>query len=161
MLYSSFLPERLRLLPGKTVLLVLVSAALGAGLTAGIPPLVHWLEGTKPNPAPAPLLDKRFIPLGRDYTAALGQQYAAAWVEGAKALEAGQSVPSALKSVAQTWDHGRTKLFGRLLTPEFSKIVPEGQSESDTQAAARLAMAQAWRGLAAGLASRRWLINWP
>ena len=36
---------------GKSILLVLVSAATGAGLYAGVPPLLQWLEGKKPNPA--------------------------------------------------------------------------------------------------------------
>ena len=146
---------------GKSILLVLVSAATGAGLYAGVPPLLQWLEGKKPNPAPAPLLDKKFIPLGRDYLSALGQDYAAAWIAGAKALEAGQSVPQALTAVAQSWDQSRPQLFGRMLSPEFTKIVPEGQPEAEAKAADRLAMAQAWRGLAAGLSSPRWFISWP
>jgi hypothetical protein len=147
----------LRLLKGQTIVLVLVAAAVGAGLAAGVPPVLQWLEGRKPTPTPAPLVDRTFIPVGRTYLSALGQQYGAAWVQGAQALESGQSVPSALKSVAQSWDLGRTQLFGRLLTPEFAKIVPEGQSDSEAKAADRLALARAWRGLAAGLTARSWL----
>lgn len=158
---KAFFQKVQSLLPGKTVLLVLVSAVVGAGLSAGIPPLVHWLEGKKPTPAPAPQVDKTFIPLGRDYLAALGQQYAAAWNDGAKALESGQSVPAALKTVAQSWDHNRSQAFDRLLSPRFAKIVPEGQPEASTKPADRQAMARAWRGLAAGLTARQWLITWP
>ncbi|MGC8643448.1 MAG: hypothetical protein ACP5XB_26625 [Isosphaeraceae bacterium] len=146
-------------LTGKTLLLVLASAAVGAGLSAGIPPLAKWLEASKPTPAPAPLVDKTLIPLGRNYLAALGQEYAAAWIAGAKALESGQSVSSALKSVAQSWDQGRSQLFDRLLSPEFTKIIPDGQPDASTKPADRQAMAQAWRGLAAGLTSRTWLLS--
>ena len=49
--------------------------------------------------------------------------YAAAWNEGAKALESGQPVTAALKSVRESWDSGQVQLFDRLVTPEFSKFV--------------------------------------
>jgi hypothetical protein len=161
MLISWFREARLRLLPGKMSLVVAVSFAAGAGLTAGGPYLAKWLGGNGSDPAPAPLIDKRFIPLGRSYLPELGKQYSAAWNEGAKALESGQSVSSALKCVSQTWDHGRVELFDRLLTPELSKIVPEGQADTETKLVDRLALARAWRGLASGLGTRRWVIGWP
>jgi hypothetical protein len=161
MLMSWFREARLRFIPGKTFRLVAISFAAGAGLTVGLPHLAKWLGGYEPGPAPAPLVDDRFIPLGRAYLPELGKQYAAAWIEGAKALEAGQPVSSALKSVSQTWDHGRAELFDRLLTPELSKIVPDGQADAETKVVDRLALARAWRGLASGLVSRRWVIGWP
>ena len=69
------------------------------------------------------MLDVRFIPLGKTYLPELSRAYAAAWNEGAKALESGQPVTAALKSVRQSWDSGQVQLFDRLVTPEFSKFV--------------------------------------
>ena len=60
------------------------------------------------------MLDVRFIPLGKTYLPELGRVYAAAWNEGARALESGQPVAAALKSVDQSWDSGRVQLFDRL-----------------------------------------------
>ncbi|MGC1719643.1 MAG: hypothetical protein WA746_11705 [Isosphaeraceae bacterium] len=82
-----------------------------------------WLWGDGSKPAPPPLLDVRFIPLGKTYLPELSRAYAAAWNEGAKALESGQPVTAALKSVRQSWDSGQVQLFDRLVTPEFSKFV--------------------------------------
>jgi hypothetical protein len=42
-------------------------------------------------------------PLGKTYLLELGRVYAAAWNEGGKALESGQPVAAALKSVGQSW----------------------------------------------------------
>ena len=86
------------------MLLVAVSGALGAGLAVGVPALCTWLcsDGTKP--APPPVLDVRFTPLGMTYLPELSRVYDAAWNEGAKALESGQPVTAALKSVGQSWD---------------------------------------------------------
>ncbi len=77
--------------------------------------------------------------------------YATAWVEGAKALEAGRPVDAALAEVGRAWDSGRTALFDRLLTPPFNRVVPEGRDDSATTLADKLALARAWRGLARGL----------
>jgi hypothetical protein len=52
------------------------------------------------------VLDVRFIPLGMTYLPELSRVYAAAWNQGAKALESGQPVTAALKSVGQSWDSG-------------------------------------------------------
>src|SRR5271157_59315 len=112
-----------RLIPGKTLLLVAVSGALGAELAVGVPALHTWLWGDGSKPAPPPVLDVRFIPLGKTYLPELSRAYAAAWNEGAKALESGQPVTAALKSVRQSWDSGQVQLFDRLVTPEFSKFV--------------------------------------
>ncbi len=43
------------------------------------------------------MLDVRFIPLGKTYLPELSRVYAAAWNEGAKALESGQPVTATLK----------------------------------------------------------------
>jgi hypothetical protein len=155
MLISWFQRWPFRLFPGKTVLLTAVSGALGAGLAVAVLALHGWLGGDGSRPSPPPVLDVRFIPLGQTYLPELGRVYAGAWNEGAKALESGQSVASALKSVGQSWDSGRVQLFDRLITPEFSKIVPEGQAESESTPAGRLALARAWRGFAAGLSAPR------
>ena len=75
----------------------------------------------------------RFIPLGKTYLPALSRVYAAAWNEGAKALESGQPVTASLKSVGQSWDSGQVQLFDRLVTPEFSKFVAENQPEAEAK----------------------------
>ena len=104
-----------------------------------------------------PALDSRFVTLGRAYLPELGKAYATAWNEGAKALESGQPVAAAIKTVGQSWDSGRGQLFDRLITPELTKIVADGQPESEVTAAARQALVRAWRGFASGLGSpRRW-----
>ncbi len=154
----SWLPlGRLRLCSAKTVVLIAVSAALGGGLATAAPALERLLGHGDSSPTPAPALDGRFVTLGRAYLPELGRAYATAWNEGAKALESGQPVASALKSVGQSWDSGRVQLFDRLITPELSKIVPDGRPESQLTTADRQALARAWRGFASGLGSpRRW-----
>src|SRR5271157_5347602 len=122
-----------RLIPGKTLLLVAVSGALGAELAVGVPALHTWLWGDGSKPAPPPVLDVRFIPLGKTYLPELSRVYATAWNEGAKALESGQPVTAALKSVRQSWDSGQVQLFDRLATPEFSKFVAENQPEAEAK----------------------------
>ena len=104
-----------RLIPGKTLLLVAVSGALGAELAVGVPALHTWLWGDGSKPAPPPVLDVRFIPLGKTYLPELSRVYAAAWNEGAKALKSGHPVTAALKSVDQSWDSGQVQLFDRLV----------------------------------------------
>jgi hypothetical protein len=79
------------------------------------------------------VLDVRFIPLRKTYLPELSRVYAAAWNEGAKALESGQPVTAALKSVGQSWDSGQVQLFDRLVTPEFSKFVAENQPEAEAK----------------------------
>jgi hypothetical protein len=154
----SWLPQwRPRLCSASTVLVVAVSAGLGAGLTVAAPTLERWLGVSDLSAPPEPVLDSRFVTLGKTYLPELGKAYATAWNEGAKSLEAGQPVAEALKSVSQSWDSGRVQLFDRLITPELAKIVADGKPESDVKADNRQALAKAWRGFAAGLASsRRW-----
>ena len=79
------------------------------------------------------MLDVRFIPLGKTYLPELSRVYATAWNEGAKALESGQPVTAALKSVGQSRDSGQVQLFDRLVTPEFSKFVAENQPEAEAK----------------------------
>jgi hypothetical protein len=100
-------------------------------------------------------LDGRFIPLGQNYLPELGRLYGKAWVEGAKRLESGQSVPTALTTVRSLWDAGRVQLFDRMITPEFARIVPESRAPSQYTFAERQALAKAWRGFAAGLETPR------
>jgi hypothetical protein len=132
------------------VLLIALSAALGAGLTTVAPDLNRRLAHGDSGPA----IDSRFVSLGRTYLPELGQAYAAAWDRGAKALDSGQSIDEALKCVGQSWDGARIELFDRLISPELSRIIPDGQPESQVTAAGRQALASAWRGLASGLGSR-------
>jgi hypothetical protein len=100
-------------------------------------------------------LDGRFMPLGQDYLPELGRLYGKAWVEGAKRLESGQSVPTALRTVRSLWDTGRVQLFDRMITPQFARIIAENRAPSQYTFDERLALAKAWRGFAAGLETPR------
>jgi hypothetical protein len=137
-----------RLVPGKSTALVVISLVLGLGMGL-IAPLVHrWLGGGN---ADVPVVDSRFVPVGKSYLPELGKVYGTAWNEGAKALESGKDIPSSLKAVSQAWDSGRVQLFDRIVTPAFSKVVPESQDDAKLTDADRKALARAWRGFAVGL----------
>jgi hypothetical protein len=97
------------------------------------------------------MIDARFTSLGHKYLPQLGQAYAKAWNEGAKSLEAGQPMVEALQTVSQVWNENRVHLFDQVIGPELTKIVPEGRPDPEISLADRLALARAWRGIAAGL----------
>ncbi len=61
MVISLFQREASLLIPGRTVLPVAASGALGAGLLVGVPALHTWLGGDGAKPALPPALDVRFI----------------------------------------------------------------------------------------------------
>lgn len=90
---------------------------------------------------------------GRRYTKGLATVYAAAWLEGAEALESGRGIAESLGVVEKAWKAGRTSLFDRQVAPYFSAIVPEGRPDAETSQSARAALAKLWREFAAGLAS--------
>ncbi|WP_165221847.1 hypothetical protein [Aquisphaera insulae] len=142
----------------KTLLLVAVTSVASVGLTGGaIPAALRWWRG---DSAAAPALDPRFVAIGRSYVPELGEAYSAAWEDGAKALEAGQGIGEALKVVGRSWEQGRAKLFDRLVTPELSKVIPDGKAESEIEDGDKEAMVRAWRGLAGGMKPRGRL-SWP
>jgi hypothetical protein len=130
----------------KTLLLIAISSGLGGWLVFSSLACMR-----RSDRAPAVSLEGRFMILGQSYLPELGRAYAAAWNEGAGCLEAGQSLAASLQRVGKSWDAGRIQLFDRLITPELSKIVPEGQSGAQALCTQRLAMARAWRALAIGL----------
>jgi hypothetical protein len=136
-----------RLAPLKTPAIIVISTALGAGLAIYVPTFFRPEE----SPAKPSAVDKRFVPIGKAYLPELGRVYADAWIEGATLLENGQSIASALNSVSKSWNEGRVGLFDRMVTPEFSKVVPEGEDEAESNADERIALARAWRGFALGL----------
>lgn len=124
-----------------------VSLAISAAALLGLGILL-----LSPGPRPASR-DDRFIRLGRAYPPELGRVYAAAWREGARRLDDGEPIASAIRAVHQAWEAGRIRLFDRVVTPEFAAIVPENPSgtlagEGDAD---RKALAWAWREFAAGL----------
>ena len=47
--------------------------------------------------------------------------------------------------------HKRLSYTSQTITPEFAKIIPEGQEESAITPDQRAQLARAWRGFAAGL----------
>jgi hypothetical protein len=139
----SFIPSR------RALLTILVSSVAGAALAvAGS----GWVELPKtPATDPGPPHDPRFVMLGKAYVPQLGNAYAEAWAEGAKALDAGKSISVALEAVSKAWTSNRTVLFDQVLTPQLAKIVSESVRDSDVTQAERAALAAAWRGLASGL----------
>jgi hypothetical protein len=136
--------------PGwRAVLTVLLSTLAGAALALAVS---AWFRiPNKPAPNPGPPHDPRFITLGKAFLPQLGKAYAAAWEEGAKQLEAGQSVTAALDTVSKTWSSNRTQLYDHVITPKFSRIVAESIKDTDVTSAERAALAAAWRGLSLGL----------
>ncbi len=130
----------------RTLLTVALSSLLGGAVAIGVSARLG-----RPAGPPAPAIDANFVHLGRAYLPGLGTAYAAAWEEGAKALDAGQPLSAAIAAVGKAWDANRTQLFDRMATPEFAKIVPESQKDADVTPQQRAAMAAAWRGFASGL----------
>jgi hypothetical protein len=139
----SLFPDR------RTLVTVTLSSVLGGALAIGV---ADWLQTSAgPTGNPQPSHDRRFVSLGRAYLPRLGKAYAAAWDQGAKALDSGQGISAALDTVAQSWTANRTEIYDKLLTPELAKIVSESVKDSDITPTERAAMAAAWRGLALGL----------
>ena len=135
-------------------MLIAASAVLGAALPTAAPALRHWLGRGDVVPAAVPVVDPRFVPLGRAYLPELGRAYAAAWDEGADALESGQPVAAALKGVGQSWDGGRVELFDTTAHPGALEGRPRGAAGAASDAGRPPGPGQgAWRGLASGLAS--------
>lgn len=130
----------------NTALLVLVAAG-GLAIFAD---WRHWdISGDSRR------VDARFVTLGRSYRNELAKVYARAWEEGAKNLEAGAGPAAALDGVAKAWEVGRLDLFETVVTPEFSRIVPEGKPEKELTREERARLAAAWRGFAEGLGGNR------
>jgi len=115
----------------------------GRGAGGWGPGIAHVALGRRVKARASSLLDVRFIPLGKTYLPELSRVSAAAWNEGAKALESGQPVTAALKSVGQSRDSGQVQLFDRLVTPEFSKFVAENQPEAEAKPTDLAALARA------------------
>jgi hypothetical protein len=137
-------------IPGRSTLLtVALSSLMGGVLAIGIS---TWLESpVGPPPSPVPPHDPHFVHLGRAYLPELGKAYATSWEDGAKGLETGQNISSALSAVAKAWGTNRTQLFDQMATPEFRKVIAETKKDADVTPQERAAMAAAWRGFALGL----------
>jgi len=133
----------------RTLVTVTLSSVLGGAAAIGVSAWLAPSGGSTGTPQPP--VDRRYVSLGRTYLPQLGKAYAAAWDQGAKALDSGQGISAALDTVAQTWTAKRTEVYDKLLTPELAKIVPESVKDSDITPAERAAMAAAWRGFALGL----------
>src|SRR5262249_5445259 len=132
----------------RTLATIVVSSTLGGALALTV---AGWLAGHScPDPNQPPV-DPRFAVLGRAYLPRLGEAYAAAWEDGAKALDAGHPISAALDVVATAWTATRMTLYDKTMTPELAKILPESVQDADVTPVERSAMAAAWRGLARGL----------
>ncbi len=136
-------------LPGRSaVVSILSSFALGVLLSTG----GVSCRSVPDRPAPlAPLSSAGLIRLGKTYTVNLGKVYASAWEAGAKALDSGKPVSSALDTIRESWDRDRTQLFNRFVAIEFDKIVPQGKPEAELTAEDRANLSKAWRSFASGL----------
>ncbi|HKI17454.1 MAG TPA: hypothetical protein VKA15_06220 [Isosphaeraceae bacterium] len=141
--FLSLFPSR------RTLVTVTFSSVLGGVVAISVSGWLQTPDDTSGSPRPSH--DLRYVSLGRAYLPQLGQAYAAAWDQGAKALDSGQGISAALDTVAQTWTANRTEIYDKLLTPELVKIVPESVKDSDVTPAERAALAAAWRGFALGL----------
>lgn len=132
-----------------TLLTGILSSLLGGIVAIGVSDRFRPAVGAV-GEAPPPF-DQRYVALGQAYLPQLGEAYASAWDEGAKALDAGKTIPSAVDTVGQAWTANRTALYDKVLTPELAKIVPEDLKDSAVTPAQRAAMAAGWRGFAIGL----------
>jgi hypothetical protein len=136
----------------RTLVTVTLSTVLGGAVAIGVSDWIRPSGGPTGSPQSRHAgIDRRYESLGRAYLPQLGKAYAAAWDQGAKALDSGQGISAALDTVAQTWTASRTEIYDKLLTPELAKIVSESVKDSDITPTERAAMAAAWRGLALGL----------
>src|SRR4051794_15454140 len=108
--------------PSGASLGIMAAALMGAGVATLPPAYRPRAESSADRTSTS--RDIRFTRLGRAYLPELGRVYAAAWYEGARRLEDGQSMASAIGAVGKAWDAGRIRLFDRLVTPEFDAIVP-------------------------------------
>jgi hypothetical protein len=125
------------------------AAAPAIVVVAAVAAAVAFWRAHQPVPTPIDPMTA----LGRSYVASLGDVYAGAWNDGAKALDAGKPVADALAVVAGSWQSGRVALFDASAAPAFAKIVAENTADADVSPQDRAALAAAWRGFAAGLAS--------
>jgi hypothetical protein len=133
----------------RTLFTIVISSLLGGALAIGI---ATWLRSPAgPPPSPQAPHDPHFVHIGQAYIAALGKTYASAWDEGAKGLDTGQNLSTSLDAVAKAWSTNRTQLFDQMVSPEFSKLIPETTKDADVTPQGRAAMAAAWRGFALGL----------
>lgn len=147
-------PNRERPAPARrsTTALVLAPWAMTAMLALALGYVLLFHHGGRPTPDGG--LDRRFVAIGKAHVARLGHEYADAWDDGAKLLDAGQPVATAIEAVARSWEANRVAGFDGVITPEFSKVLPQSKPEKDVTAAERAALARAWRGFSRGLRSR-------
>ena len=132
-----------------TLFTIVLSGLFGAILAVGFSAWLWSPEG--PSPSPSPPHDPHFAKLGHTYLPELGKAYAKAWEDGAKVLDAGQNLTTALNTVAEAWSTNRTQIFDKIVTPEFGKVIAESKKDADITPLERSAIAAAWRGFAIGL----------
>lgn len=131
------------------ILAVCAVCSLGSGL------MFAWLLSGRDGPAPTPGdFDPRFVSVGKAYLHDLGSAYAPAWEDGAKILDAGQSIGMALDATAKAWEVNRKAAFNKRITPELSKVVEQSKDDKDVTPEDRAALAKAYRGLAKGLSGK-------
>jgi hypothetical protein len=137
---------------GRIVLGYVAYAVLAAIALLTIAIAINYISLQAPDATAAgPPADARLTAIGRAYMPELGRAYAAAWEAGARDLDAGKPIGTAIGTVGTTWSTGRSALYDRTITPALKTIVPEGTADVDVTAGQRAAMAAAFRGLAAGV----------
>lgn len=126
----------------------LFELALIAGCVMGV-----W-SFFRPSPSPTPTPSPSVVAIGKDYGPALAVAYGQAWLEGAKVLDAGKTMPEAVAAVSKAWDANRSALFAAKAAPAFAAIVPESTDDKAVTAAQKAQLAAAWRDFAAGLGAK-------
>jgi hypothetical protein len=127
-----------------------VALLIGLAVAAAVPSvlLIHQ-SWQKPAPAPPPRTG--LVAVGRAYVPTLATTYADSWEDGAKLLDAGQPVGTALDTVATSWGPRLTAAYNASVTPAFEKVLPQSKDEKDVTPEEKRALAAAWREFARGL----------
>src|SRR4051812_29273001 len=64
--------------------------------------------------------------LGRAFAPTVASDLGDAWLAAADALEQGKTISDAQAALQSTWQAARVKSFAAQVSPEFSKVLPEG-----------------------------------
>lgn len=91
--------------------------------------------------------------LGRKFASSVVATLGDGWATAADILEQGKTVADAQSALQTKWQEGRIHAFTTQISPEFTKILPEGIEPTDP--AQRAAVVKLWRDFATGLKGGR------
>lgn len=147
-------PATVGLTPGLLALIVAIPVACST-ITGGLVVAAALWLGHVPVPPgptpPAPVIDAKFVELGKSYGPALVAAYAENWQVMADRVDAGKPIGEAVTAFGVDWTARRNDLFDAQLAGPFKALVPEGATEDTITATQRSAYAAAARGVAKGL----------